>query len=625
MAGKDNARRVEWEEATVSHGILPRGMGGTTREDRGNPPRTQPFSRAVRQKRDHFGVKKTRTGVRNEGTLKFFLALTSELFDHEDAREFRMPDSEKSETCEGSQHQSVISQPMDLGTIKQYLADGVYLQRAADGELDFDHAKCLADLFLVFRNCQFQNRHGGSQWRIADSFLRMISDRIEKHYSEAGRNSDNSSIRPANFVKQRGENTEASGVVAVTEALESTNGGGNTSMQLGKGKERMEIVEREQKVRDGSSSLPPSLQTRHGSVVRPDRAVRGANLVGKDAGTKLALKVEVKAVVVSNGSGMIVNQNVQNMSTRMGHSTGHKALRTLQVNGAGDHGDGSDSRKKADMTVKLSETQYGGVNRSEIKSVHQTLPKGAIQWVSSFASQAGMRGMYSVPVMTIKSESVLAPCFQAGGGAGISGDGHVASPTGNGCVVSKAVESEVHIENTKADDNEEKLRTSNEGSDGENGESDSDAQPTDNATPCKCKCAQEAAEKVGRKRTRGSELEMEHDRLLEQREALLKSVSTLEQKRQIQMTYSEKKKLCEEAACLDYGRTKSVAIMLAQGMNRPDLLNEAVIDIDIDWVDNSVLREIEYFLKNDTAETIAQSIRQLRSQIAQVERDLRAN
>lgn len=128
--------------------------------------------------------------------------------------------------------------------------------------------------------------------------------------------------------------------------------------------------------------------------------------------------------------------------------------------------------------------------------------------------------------------------------------------------------------------------------------------------------------KRGRKSVRVMELEAQHDNLMKRRRVMVELALELEKRRHVEMPFLEKKKLCEEAAALDYVRMKGVVDILARGMSRPDYVNEVEIDLDIDAVDNSVLREIQYFLKNPAAMTAKESVRQVESQITEIEAEL---
>lgn len=128
--------------------------------------------------------------------------------------------------------------------------------------------------------------------------------------------------------------------------------------------------------------------------------------------------------------------------------------------------------------------------------------------------------------------------------------------------------------------------------------------------------------KRGRKSVRVMELEGQHDSLMKRRKMMLELSAELEKRRQLQMTYLEKKKLCEEAAALDYVRMKGVVDILARGMSRPDFNNEVELDLDVDTVDNSVLREIQYFLKNPAGMTARESVTQVEAQISEIEQEL---
>lgn len=128
--------------------------------------------------------------------------------------------------------------------------------------------------------------------------------------------------------------------------------------------------------------------------------------------------------------------------------------------------------------------------------------------------------------------------------------------------------------------------------------------------------------KRGRKSGVVMELEQRHDELMKRRKTMIDASVELERMKQIEMTYEEKRTLCEDVAGLDFLRMKAVADIIAKGMNRPDILNEVEVDLDIDHVDNFVLREIQYMLLSPTACTAKDALRQVESEIADIETKL---
>lgn len=128
--------------------------------------------------------------------------------------------------------------------------------------------------------------------------------------------------------------------------------------------------------------------------------------------------------------------------------------------------------------------------------------------------------------------------------------------------------------------------------------------------------------KRGRKSARVSELEAEHDAKVKQRKMMADTSIELDKRKQMEMTLEEKRKLCDACSGLDYIRMKGVVDILAKGMNRPGLLSEVEIDLDIDAVDNVVLREIQYFIKNPVGMTAKDALRQVEEEITQIEAEL---
>lgn len=128
--------------------------------------------------------------------------------------------------------------------------------------------------------------------------------------------------------------------------------------------------------------------------------------------------------------------------------------------------------------------------------------------------------------------------------------------------------------------------------------------------------------KRGRKSGLVMELEAGHEDLMRRRKAMVEASVELESLKQVEMTYAEKRKVCEQVAGLDFVRMKKVVDIIAKGMNRPDILNEVDIDVDIDHIDNVVLREVQFFLSNPVASTAKDSLRKIETDIATIESKL---
>lgn len=125
--------------------------------------------------------------------------------------------------------------------------------------------------------------------------------------------------------------------------------------------------------------------------------------------------------------------------------------------------------------------------------------------------------------------------------------------------------------------------------------------------------------KRGRKSALVMDLEAQHDTLMKRRRGMVEMGIELEKMKQIDMTYAEKKKICTEVEQLDFVRMKGVVDMIARGMNRPDIFNEVEIDLDIDHIDNVVLREIQFFLRNPGATTAKDALQHIESEISDIE------
>lgn len=102
--------------------------------------------------------------------------------------------------------------------------------------------------------------------------------------------------------------------------------------------------------------------------------------------------------------------------------------------------------------------------------------------------------------------------------------------------------------------------------------------------------------KRGRKSSVVQGLENKHGSLTKRRRLLLDSAMKLEARKKEPMRIEEKAALCEQVAVLDFIRMKTVVDIIARGMNRQDILTESEVDMDINTIDNSVLREIQAFI-----------------------------
>lgn len=128
--------------------------------------------------------------------------------------------------------------------------------------------------------------------------------------------------------------------------------------------------------------------------------------------------------------------------------------------------------------------------------------------------------------------------------------------------------------------------------------------------------------KRGRKSALVMELEMQHDELMKRRRAMVEAAVELEKMKQIEMTFGEKKQLCDDVGILDFVKMKAVVDIIARGMSRPDIVNEVEIDLDVDHIDNVVLREIQYFLKNPAAHTAKEALQKVEAELTEIETKL---
>jgi Bromodomain extra-terminal - transcription regulation/Bromodomain len=128
--------------------------------------------------------------------------------------------------------------------------------------------------------------------------------------------------------------------------------------------------------------------------------------------------------------------------------------------------------------------------------------------------------------------------------------------------------------------------------------------------------------KRGRKSAVVQDLEVKHDQLSKRRKMLLDSAADLEQRKMIPMTFEEKAALCDKVSVLDFVQMKAVVDIIARGMDRQDILDEVEVDMDIDGIDNKVLREIEAFLNNSTLVAAHGTLRSVDEEMTEIESQL---
>lgn len=128
--------------------------------------------------------------------------------------------------------------------------------------------------------------------------------------------------------------------------------------------------------------------------------------------------------------------------------------------------------------------------------------------------------------------------------------------------------------------------------------------------------------KRGRRSAVVLNLEIKHSELMKRRK-LLRDLSTdLGQKRQIELSGQEKAAICDKASKLDFTEMKYLVDILVAGMKKSDMLQAGVVDLDVEKVDNAVLREVEVFLENPTVFAALGTLKVVEDELAAVETKL---
>lgn len=125
--------------------------------------------------------------------------------------------------------------------------------------------------------------------------------------------------------------------------------------------------------------------------------------------------------------------------------------------------------------------------------------------------------------------------------------------------------------------------------------------------------------KRGRKSAVVMELEVQHDDLMKRRKAIMERAAELDKMKNIELSFEEKRELCDMVRQLDFVRMKAVLDIIVNGMNRQDLLEELEVDLDVEKIDKQVLREIQFFLQNPAAHTARDVLRHIELKMTDIE------
>lgn len=125
--------------------------------------------------------------------------------------------------------------------------------------------------------------------------------------------------------------------------------------------------------------------------------------------------------------------------------------------------------------------------------------------------------------------------------------------------------------------------------------------------------------KRGRKSAAAQSLETKHDGLMRQRRQLLEARMELNRRRQTQLNDQEKRELCAKVRVLGCVQMKCVVQIIAEGMNRLDIIRENEVDIDINRVDTRVLRDVQFFLENPALVKALESLTEIERKLTDIE------
>lgn len=127
--------------------------------------------------------------------------------------------------------------------------------------------------------------------------------------------------------------------------------------------------------------------------------------------------------------------------------------------------------------------------------------------------------------------------------------------------------------------------------------------------------------KRGRKSATVQQLEVRHEELMRRRRIIVETKERLDRLRHMQMTMEEKVKLCEKMSTLDAVQMREVCQIIAVGTNQPQLLSEVEVDVDVENMDNRILREIQVFLENPVVAKCQSNLRAIETELADIEQE----
>lgn len=561
--------------------------GGPSEEVRGKRVKEERSGRARKRTRHVKGPEYN--AVRESEGYAFCMSLVQKLLERDDASGFRAPvlDLWVDEAVPG--YLDVIKKPMDLGTVKSNLEEMVYTRRRSDGSMAFDEPVCEADIRLTFKNCMQYNDTDSDFYRIARKLLNVadksFAERRKHIVAKQKRSKSRDKAKRAQKVVRRTQQSGSRQVKeeredAVDDASESEDHEDKEQMELDSlegdavGKDNMEV---------GTKSVKPKgrqeiVEKEQENDVDADDE-KEAQSDRKEAEKNKKLKKQ------QTGSSVDEERRKQERRREKEKERRRKRekLREMELERERDKASERDrkSKKERERSRTAANTSAGEESRQqdavEAVAKHETRKPLLVEKNSVAESDGANQEKTAGGISHIRKQP---------------NDAAVQKHAGNG-------EDEAKLINTSS--------------------VSSDEQEMNGEIMFTFVSTEGMEKKRGRKSALVMELELRHEELMRRRRVLVEASVALERKKQIQLSYDEKVEICEQVAVLDFVRMKAVVDIIARGMNRMDILNEVEIDIDIDKIDNVVLREIQSFLENPAVCTARGTLRRIEAELADIE------
>lgn len=558
----------------------------------------------------------TQAGVRQTEPYNFFYTdMVVNLFGRDDAKEFRQPVLKLYTPAIIPNYKDLVKNPMDLGTIKNRLANTnfYFCKRPAHTpvedrwkylhELDartsawfqVDERKLLADIRLVFENCKTYNDDSSDIHQTAvkfmkdiDAKLRLRNKRLQTMKKAALNAASQTEVAQGGAGGSKLDSSVASGSAF-------PHGNGNSAEALERA--RLEAEEEKRKALEEMRRKELEWQTR--LVAEKDAAVKAA----------------VAQVNQQNSFIIQQQQYQQELQTIRMHQMQHQVRTQLEL---------------LQAQQQQQQQQHHGPKQLLNDALQQGVPK-----MPQSTRRHSKRGREITRVRYAEDDAdddedefeeedgVIVDDIAVGQGGGREGGSELkvgrsttmTTTTSDSVICDDRQHANIDQEQTL----EEEMHADGSGGSGALGIGGRNGQ---NDVIFVFVSTDGMEKKRGRKSARVAELEVEHEGLVKRRKMMVDTTLELEKLKQVEMTVSEKRTLCEEVAGLDYVRMKGVVDLLARGLSRPDLLSEVEIDLDMDAIDNVLLREIQFFLRSPVAMTAKEALRTVEEEIVGIEKQL---